>query len=313
MKLFKVLISLGLLVYTSDLTANVREQYQNTFAAGVVLSDADAVRFGVGDITPVNILAPLAEDDGVTADLRKQLQVFTLPYQFKLSEDAVIESKLAYIEQKQDVIFADVEIADKSNDRFYAGYLGYKNKLHQFKKWQLHAGVGMHLMHFDNVHQYQTPQSQAFQNELDGVYFNSAANAAMAAFDVELKRTKTRNWGFWEFKSHYHHFFGSTFAGSSATRNINPAGWHYINSARANIKLSQNRTHAESVYLKFQRVDLGGDARAALGTGHFYEYGAGLLLDTRGWTSWFDNIGIGLHFNEGSVLSGGSVVLYFNE
>ena len=69
----------------------------------------------------------------------------------------------------------------------------------------------------------------------------------------------------------------------------------------------------QAFYIKGQRIDLGGDSRAAFGTDHFYEYGIGFLWDSRKWTSWFDNFGIGINIHNGSSLDGAAIVLYFNE
>lgn len=52
---------------------------------------------------------------------------------------------------------------------------------------------------------------------------------------------------------------------------------------------------------------------SSLETDHFYEIGAGMLLDTSKFTDLAENIGIGININKGSSLYGGSIVFYFNE
>ncbi|HIP75643.1 MAG TPA: hypothetical protein EYH12_00485, partial [Psychromonas hadalis] len=42
-------------------------------------------------------------------------------------------------------------------------------------------------------------------------------------------------------------------------------------------------------------------------------FGTGILLDTRKFASLVDNIGIGINLNVGRNLTGGSLVIYFNE
>lgn len=313
-RIFYFLVLFSSLFYSNVSFSDVKKQYEESFASSIVLTDSDAIRFGIGDFNPVNILEPLVEQQTETElSLRNRLQVATFPYSWSLDDTAVINVHGAYVEQKQQITFNDISIPDDSKDRLYGGFIGYENRIKQFSQWQLRAGVGVHLLQFNNFHRYNSSFSQSLAKSYNGVYFNTTANALMVELDATLSRKKERKWGFWELKSNYNQFFGRTFSGDPATRGATPIGWHFINSATANIKIDQRVQFTESIYLKFQRVDLGGDARSAFATGHYYEYGGGLLIDTRHLTSWFDNIGIGIHFNEGSAFSGGSIVLYINE
>ena len=53
--------------------------------------------------------------------------------------------------------------------------------------------------------------------------------------------------------------------------------------------------------------------RPSFNTNEYYEVGVGILLGSQFFKGWIDNIGIGLNLNIGSSLSGGSLVVYFNE
>ena len=293
--------------------ASVKKIYEESFASSVVLSDSDVVRFGFGNFDPVNILEPFSDGEVEGLDLRKRLQVFALPYTFELSDTSRVNTHFSYISQSQEVLLDSFVIPDDSHDQIFTAYSDYETSLYQFENWQLEGSLGAHIMHFDNIHDYNSPESLARKSQVDGIYFNTNANSIIADLGLTLSRKKQSNWGHWLVKSSYNQFFGKGFGGDESTRDASPSGWYFANSIRANIKLDQKLKHTESIYLKFQRVDLGGDARSAFNTGHYYEYGGGLLIDTRPWASWLDNIGIGLHYNEGSVLSGGSIVIYFNE
>ncbi|WP_394227640.1 Solitary outer membrane autotransporter beta-barrel domain [Pseudoalteromonas spongiae] len=294
--------------------ASVKKAYEESFASSVVLSDSDVVRFGFGNFDPVNILEQLGDDAGdKSVDLRTQLKVFALPYTYTLDEDSRINTHFSYISQSQEILLDDVTIPDDSHDQIFTAYADYETALYRYDNWLLEGSIGAHVMHYDNIHDYNSPESRAAKAEVEGIYFNTTANSVLTDMGLTLSRRKASRWGHWLVKSSYNHFFGKGFGGDDATRDSTPSGWYFANSVRATIKLDQKLKHTESIYLKFQRVDLGGDARSAFSTGHYYEYGGGLLIDTRPWTSWFDNIGIGLHYNEGSVLSGGSIVIYFNE
>ncbi|MCJ8295210.1 MAG: Solitary outer membrane autotransporter beta-barrel domain [Colwellia sp.] len=105
----------------------------------------------------------------------------------------------------------------------------------------------------------------------------------------------------------------SAFNGSESSQGARPGGWRLNNALKLHYNLNQSRFHAESLYVKFQRSDIGGDMVNSLGTEHFYEFGVGILLDTRKFTKLADNVGIGINIHKGSALSGGSIVFYFNE
>jgi len=308
---------LGLLfffLFSTPLFATVKKAYEESFASSVVISDSDVVRFGFGNFDPVNILEQLGDDNNdQSLDLRKQLQVFALPYTYQIDEKSRINTHFSYISQSQEVLFDNLIIPDDSHDQIFTAYGDYESELYRYENWLLEWNAGAHIMHYDNIHDYKSPESRAIKSEVEGIYFNTTANSLLADFGLTLSRKKESRWGHWLVKSSYNHFFGKGFGGDEPTREATPSGWYFANSVRATVKLDQKLKHTESIYLKFQRVDLGGDARSAFSTGHYYEYGGGLLIDTRPWTSWFDNIGIGLHYNEGSVLSGGSIVIYFNE
>ena len=293
--------------------ASVKQTYEEAFASSIVLSDSDAVRFGFGNFDPISIFEPFDYDKEQSLDLRKRLEVFVLPYTFERSEDARINTHFSYITRSQEFAFNDLSLPDTSYDQLFNFYSGYETKLYQFDDWLLEGSLGVHLMHYDNLHDYNGPESLARKPMVEGIIYNTQANSLISEVDLTFSRKKERKWGHWLVKSNYNYFFGKGFGGDNITRDATPSGWYFDNSISANIKLDQTLKHTESIYLKLQRVDLGGDAHYAFNTGHYYEYGGGLLIDTRPWTSWFDNIGIGLHYNEGSVLSGGSIVIYFNE
>lgn len=131
--------------------------------------------------------------------------------------------------------------------------------------------------------------------------------------NIRFAYHKMESWGRWEFSSDYNYFYGWGFAGPSYNRGVTPEGWQVSNEIKAHYRLYKGLSHAESLFAKIQRVDIGGDISPSLGTSHYYEFGLGVLLNTQKVTNLVDNIGIGLNINVGSNLSGGSLVIYFNE
>ncbi len=62
-----------------------------------------------------------------------------------------------------------------------------------------------------------------------------------------------------------------------------------------------------------RRVDVGGDVTRTLETDYYYQAGIGWLFDLDEDPSWLDNLGVSVMVNYGSALSGGSLVLLYNE
>ncbi|MEH6451955.1 MAG: Solitary outer membrane autotransporter beta-barrel domain, partial [Psychromonas sp.] len=169
------------------------------------------------------------------------------------------------------------------------------------------------LMRHENNFDYNTPESEQYRDQLDGEYFNLESNAFLVEPNFRFTYDNQQAWGNWIFSSDYNYFYGWTFAGADSSKGAHPEGWEIANTLKTHFTLYDARYHAESLYVKAERVDIGGDIKPSLETSHYYEFGIGLLLNTAKFTSWVDNVGIGVNVNVGSNLSGGSNVIYFNE
>lgn len=295
-----------------------QKYYENIFALSVFLSNSEAITFGFANFDPKSFNPNDDDDYDEAVKLRNSLNVINVPYDFALAsddEDSTYDELnfvFSYVEQKQKQDFG-FDAEDENRDQVLNGYLGYSRHWKLTDNWTFRTRLGGHIMHHRNDHDYNSSETQASQEELDGSYFNVSSNAFLLEPNLRLSYDKATDWGKWVFSSDYSYFYGWTFSSPSIARGANPEGWEVANTLKLHYRLYQGGLHAESLFAKAQRVDIGGDIKPSIGTRYYYEFGLGLLMDTTKLTSLIDNVGIGLNLNIGSNLNGGSVVLYFNE
>jgi len=307
----------SLLLLPLSSIASPQKNFEQIFATSVLLTNSDAITFGVSNFDPTGLLNPDDAQQEESVKLRNELKAVSLPYTYDLpvaNEQYYDQLTMAvsYVKQIQkQAFFGNVD--DLNTDTIYGGYLAFTRNFKLNKFWTFRTRLGSHLMRHENEHDYNSVETELFRDQLDGNYFNVDANAFLIEPNIRFTYDNEQSWGNFIFSSDYNYFYGWTFAGADASKGARPEGWEIANTIRTHFTLFDARYHAESLYLKAQRVDIGGDIKPSLGTEHYYEFGMGLLLNTAKFTSWVDNVGIGLNINVGSQLSGGSIVLYFNE
>ncbi|SET47173.1 Solitary outer membrane autotransporter beta-barrel domain [Thalassotalea agarivorans] len=297
-----------------------QKQFEEVFATAVVISNSETITLGFANFDPDEFIPEL--DTGTTPDslsVRNNLSVFSIPYTVELPNinddwQSYLSLSASYVKDKgQQITFTEQQNPDSFTDKIGSIYVGYGAKTPITEQWTLTLRLGGYLMHHHNEYDYQDPVSISQRSSLDDVYFNTSANAFVIEPNVKMSYLEETRWGHWQYDADLYVFYGKTFAGDDATQGASPSGLRLNNRLTSHISLHDGKFDAESLYLKFQRVDVQGDMESSLKTNHFYEVGFGFLFDTTRYTSWVDNIGIGINIHKGSVLSGGSVVLYINE
>jgi len=309
-----------------SLAFNLTQNFEEAFATAVVLTDNDTISLGFGNFNPEALLKPTQPDlvdhltDSDTLEVRNQLSVFSVPYTYVIDKtdktwSDKITLNIAYLKQKSsDNFFDDISIqADNNTDKVYSSYAAYSTYRPLSKNWQLRLRLGGYLMHYTNTHDYNSDLSERLKDELDGVYFNTQATALLIEPNAKLTYIKDKSWGKWEFLSDFSYFIGKVYSGSESSRGAKPKGLRINNTVKLHYDLNKSIYYGESLYIKFQRSDIDGDMNSALGTNYFYEFGVGILLNTKKLTDWIENIGIGININHGSSLTGGTIVIYINE
>lgn len=304
-----------------NVNANPASNFEEAFSTTVVLTDNESVTLGVGNFSPDELIKNhnfTSSDPSV--ELRNQMSVLSLPYTWKFNDlphSDTLTAQLSYFKQDSTLIHdIDYEVASTSDvniDKVYSASLTYSRYIAINNNWLFKYSLEGYLMHYSNHYQYNNEFSQSLQPKLNGIYFNTQANALLIEPKIKLTYVKLKPWGKWQFITNAGAFSGKTFAGSDSSQKAKPTGWQINNGVKLHFNVNTGKFHAESLYVKIQRSDIGGDIVRSLDTKHFYEFGIGVLLDTQKFTSLAENIGIGININRGSSLSGGSIVFYFNE
>ncbi len=321
-----ILIFLLLLIfYPATAESNpVRRNLEHTFAASVVLSDSDAFTFGISNFNPNNVLDIDNEEigDAESIDLRQRISVLTVPIssvrrdRYDSDDFHHINTKLSYLRVEQDVDLTGitpVPISDHFEEEVLAGYIGYSYQNQLTENWSLSYGVGTHLLYYRNSYDYNTGFSRNYRPFLDNFLYNTDAWALLWEPNFQVKYRQQKPWGYWSVSSGVNYFSGTGW-GEANNGNIgHPENTRWINQVSVYHDFFQWRGMTQSVFANFKRIDLSGDSTEPLDARHYYEVMAGWLITPPFESSLIDNVGIGLSINYGSVLKGGSIVLYFNQ
>ena len=87
----------------------------------------------------------------------------------------------------QEFSFNDMSLPNDSHDQLFTLYAGYEAKLYQFDKWLMEGTAGDHVIYFDNVHDYNWPESLARKPLVGGVFYNTQANSLIREIDLTWK------------------------------------------------------------------------------------------------------------------------------
>lgn len=318
----KLTALLFLLLISSVAMSNSPTQtmFEQNFATAAMLSSGESLSLGFVNFDP-DTYVKQGGDNGESIERRNSLGIFALPYTYKLPNskyDDRLNFSVSYMRQTAQSYVegyqpAASDLEDETTDEFYNIYTGYARTWPLSKRWGLDTELGGFAMHHKNSHNYNSAFSQSLQPKLDGEIFNLNSNAFLLNPSVSFVYNDLHPWGNWRFENNYEYFYGWTFAGSDSSKGATPESWKIANTLKLYFTMYTGLLHAESLFLKAQRVDIGGDVVESFGTRSYYEFGGGVLLSTKKITSLIDNIGIGLNVNVGSSFTGGSLVIYFNE
>ncbi|RJX75788.1 hypothetical protein DZ860_02015 [Vibrio sinensis] len=299
---------------------NVQRYLEQAFSAAVVMTDSDVLTLGIQDFNPndwFDLSDEIGSEDSI--ELRQQIAVTTLPYTFELSDSASPKRHQIFTRASILVSQQDYEIDDSYQDDFQreyilGGFVAYRyiNKISD--NWTITPGIGTHLQYFRNEHEYRSEFSNSMVKPLlDGLIFNSSAWAVSVEPHITVNYLQRKDWGSWGIESSAHYFYG--FGGGSANEGEigNPEGWYIANGISLRYNVTQWNRSLQTIYTNWRRVDLGADTTQPLGTHYYYETSIGWLMTPPFESDWIENIGIGLSFNYGSALKGGSIVLFFNQ
>lgn len=316
--------------------ALAERQAASAFATSVVLTDTEVLTFGLLSFNPGSFI-PGSEEDQFGSEesigRRDSVTTFALPWKWELGPDdskltPYVQARFSFLQTKQDFIRGARDpqepgtspperdangATDESKDRVYGTYLGGGLSYELTEKWQLDAGTGLHLLRYQNDYEADDSLSPVSGDDVEGALFGTAANALMGQVQTRLTyRSETRG-APWKYQSTYSYYAGDTISTEQALPSVQPETWSWANGVTVYWDLPEVRATPNKLRLLARRVDVGGDVTRTLETNHYYQMGVGWLFDVDGSPSWLENLGISVMVNYGSALSGGSLVLLYNE
>lgn len=309
-------------IFSAEADEEIRSRAQQNFATVVVLTDSEAIQFGVQDFNP-NAITPFDNDDigdDDSLDLRNKVSVTNFPYSWELNSPSpqikhefAVRASYVHFENEISLDSRSDLPADHDVNEVYDAFFEYRLIYNITDSWNLKYGLGNHFMYFKNKHSYNSRESEQLKPFLDGYAYNTSSRSYIAEPNIELNYELNRKWGYWKYTSSFNYFYGKVWDKNREYDFGNPKGWYMVNGLKANYNLTNWAGYIPSAYTSFKRIDLKGDPVASFGTDNYYEFSVGVLLTPPIFKDYIDNVGIGINMNYGSALKGGSLVLFFNQ
>lgn len=291
------------------------QQARSAFAAYLVLTDTEAITFGLHTFDPDAFFGLVDEQfgDEETVERQRSVTTYALPGRWQLSpeEDRLrnhASAGLSYLSMVQENVPAGPD-SDRTLAQVYGAYAEYGVSFKVNDKLTATAGLGAHLNQYDNQLE---PGSETLEL-LDELPDDARARVLIGEWRGRLNYTSETRGVPWELQTTYSYYHGRTLSSGSNLEDAAPETWSWTNGVTVRRHLSPVFNRANNVRLISRRVDVGGDVVEALGTRHYYQFDLGWVFETPGGFSWLKNIGASIIVNTGSALSGASLGLIYNE
>jgi len=315
-------ISVAALVYLSFLEqvqANdlvKLNSIEENFAIATLMSNTKALKFGFANYDiEINDRGFGTEE---TKRYKSGLDAISIPYTWHLTSksdawDHAITARTYYISSRRDNQLVSSE-TDNSHSHTVGLFGNYSQYFHVSDHWYVESALGAHLTFFKNSYDYGEGVSDSIKATYDDQLFNTTALVAMVEPEVGIGYKKQQSWGTWRTHQTINYLYGHGVGGAISSKdNINPEAWHITNGVEFAIKAPFIWGVDDFFSIDLKRVEVYGDLDVMAEKSYYYETSFGWVIDTNDFISILDNIGIGLSINYGSSVSGGSLVLYFNE
>ncbi|GAM60123.1 hypothetical protein JCM19232_456 [Vibrio ishigakensis] len=321
----KAVLALSLSVFSHSAFAvdDFREAFEANFAAAVLFSDSNAISLGFQNFDP-NRIADIGDDFGNqgSLDLKKNLGVTTLPYTFDLptitfEDNSVLEQRVkvlfSYLKQKQDVTYQDFPVADTLREEVYTVAAHYSVTRPWSEHWSIGAGIGTNLMYLNNSYTYRGYISEEDQARLNGNLVNTSAWSQTFQPNLNLHYKHPQSWGRWEAFSDLNYFYGYGWGEANGGDIGNPEGLYWVNGIKGFYDITHWGGYGQTLFSSIRHININGDLKDSLNTHEYWEASIGWLVSPPFLKDYVDNIGIGINLNYGSSLSGGTIILLFNQ
>ncbi|WP_022940837.1 Solitary outer membrane autotransporter beta-barrel domain [Psychromonas hadalis] len=293
---------------------------EQVLAISTVMTDSNALTFGIANFE----LKYLVDSDNPnwgddkTLDFKKSIDILVLPYQWKLSDidknwQHSLEVRASYIGVQRNTEPLQ-GFTNFKEEQIFGAFLQYSQHYQLSKNWYSGVALGAHLTYYSNKYNYSAGFPPELKNILDGHIFNTSATVLMAEPVFNVGYQKTQSWGQWTLHNSNHYLIGQGIGGAAKSiSDVNPEGWRVTNGIEFKFAVPNLWGVSDHIALDMKRIDVGGDMSGLSDNDYYFETSIGWVIDTKNKIPFLDNIGIGFNINYGSSISGGTVVLYYNE
>ncbi|QYJ93762.1 Solitary outer membrane autotransporter beta-barrel domain [Shewanella spartinae] len=307
-----------------DIRGAVEAKVKGDITSAMVLTDANLITLGIVDFNP-NTIVDLSEIGDINAGdeeslkRRSQLTSYTLPWEsdtVPLSPEwsQSIQVRLSYVHASDSIQgLEDETISSPIKDTSYLLAGEYRWKYQINEQWRAVFGLGAQFIWLENRLIYNDPVLRSVSGILDDKLVNTSYGAIMFDPNAELTYTCDLMGNKWEFISTLRYGIGRSLLTDDGMQAVTPQVGRLSNALVFHYGLPDFFDRQNEMRLLAKRIDLSGDVIDPMGTRHYYEFGAGWVVQTPSLSAWLRNIGIGITLNINSGLSGGGIVLLFNE
>ncbi|UTF58586.1 Solitary outer membrane autotransporter beta-barrel domain [Gilvimarinus sp. DA14] len=289
-------------------------------ARSIVLSDANLITLGVVDFDPNEFVdfENINVGDESTLEQRSQLTTYSLPWNFTPRTHgerwrSQTQLRLSYIATEQELVFEDQALGNPLDETTFLLYAENNWRYELNQAWAFKMGVGSEILFYENDFDYRDPVLEILAPYFDRSLFNTSYKVWTLDPNLGAHYRGEFMGHTWEYQLTYRYAIGHSFDTDTHLQETTIEAGRLSNSLIFHYDTPDVWNRRSQIRLLARRIDLSADAVPAMGTHHYYELGAGWLVDTSNDIRFLDNIGIGLSLNIDSELSGGSVVILFNE
>lgn len=296
-----------------------KDTVESILSTALILTDSQAISVGLRTFDP-SAFGPFDGGDpsGSALERRRSVTTYELPLSWQLTDSdeaklkTTLQAELRYVRFERDVVLNDVEnpTHERNKDSVYAVSGGSEWSYRITEQWQTRTYLGLHLLRHKNRYEGDGSMLPIDPQEALLNVDNTAAIAELATAVIYSNNDSALPW---EFESLYSYYYGRTVGGSNNLKHVRPESWSWSNGFTAHWPQQELWDIPNQVRLSAHRVEIGGDVVDTFDTHSYYKLGVGWLFDTHEELDWLTNVGLSVSINIGSSLSGGSLLLLYNE
>ncbi|WP_018983169.1 Solitary outer membrane autotransporter beta-barrel domain [Salinimonas chungwhensis] len=320
--IFTTLMSLVLtpsLTHANELERQAAISVESAFATASLLSDNDVVKLGFLNFNPNDVIGTSNEALGSSdaTSLRSGIDRFNFPLNITSQEGESTTWKLggraSYVNIEQELFLgADLQNrGDELTDRVISLSLG-GGAIHQIDRhWTLSANMNVTWMKYRNRIDYRTDVSEQIKNRFNGLLVNFDVEMLMLEPMISLAYSWQHQDIEFSLSSDFHYLHGFAIDTSNPAHDVEPNEWYVIGGLDVSQPVSFFGADDQVMKYRLSRVELSNLLTQQMGSGHYYEAEIGWVKKRPDYADYIKEYGVGVNFNYGSILKGGTLVLYY--